>query len=229
MIQFSVSCLTAVRRKGKLFGVAMWERCCRAHCARALWECQPGLAETKSVFDSQWSSCSGVAARSVQFLQRRGSRAARLQLGELHHPPHNCCKSPRMGLLLLPPSAPQQYPGLVFLCWASPAPADPEVDVASNPLCPSGSGGLWVLAWCSFRVLSRSFVLDILMQNIRWFPPASPHTVLFQSIKMCWGAFNFLLGFWASLGTHSRWCLQILCCHHERDKTSSSEIKEILI
>lgn len=63
------------------------------------------------------------------------------------------------------PQHPSSYPGLDFLCWASPAPAAP-----SNHLCPYGSGGSgpWP-AHSGFIaiVLSCSFVLDISMYSFK--------------------------------------------------------------
>lgn len=147
MIQFSVCCFTAVRSKGKRFGVA--EHVVLGHSGNGSqgWQRQNlDLAHT-------WSSCSGVAARSVQSLQRGGSRAPRWQLGDLHHPAHNC-RCPRMGLLLLPPSAPQQLPRfgfslLSFTCTSS----------SIKPSVPIWLWGLWAMA-CSFRVHCHSPVLQ---------------------------------------------------------------------
>lgn len=145
MIQFSVCCLTAVRRKASKWLV--WESCCRAGGARALWELQPGLAETRPGFGSHTELLLWGASRIPAVPSAGRLQGIQVKLGEPHLPLQNC-RCARTRLLLLPPSVPSRTnPGLVFLCWASPAPADPEVGVTSNHLCPYGSLGLCTLAW----------------------------------------------------------------------------------
>lgn len=153
MIQFSVCCLTAVRSKESSL---VWESCCRevvlGHPGSSSWGWQRqslGLAHTQS-------SCPGVAAGSMQSLQQGGSR---WQPGELHHPPHNC-RCARTGLLLLPPSAPQQYQVWFFsveLHLHQQIQKWMWLQTICAPMALWGSG-----SWpgCSFRVPCHSPVLQ---------------------------------------------------------------------
>lgn len=138
------------------------------------------------------------------------------------------CAPTRTGHLLLPPCTARFV--WLLLCCASPGARGKEVDVTSNHRAWTALWGLTLVegpSGAGVPIARVTLVLTIF--NVKMASGCPSRILLTSSSKMCWGAYNFLLGFWASLRTNSRWRLQILCCNHERQKTSCSEIKEILI
>lgn len=148
MIQFSVCCLTAVRRKAERFGAAMQESCCRAGCAQALWE----LGCTDKFRDKIWvwltprallwggsRICAVPSVRRLQGVQVTAWGAPPstpwLPLGVLGL--GSCCCLPQH------PSSTQVWIVSVELHCTSRSRSGCHL----NHLCLWGSVGLWTLGW----------------------------------------------------------------------------------
>lgn len=170
-IQFSVCCLTALRSKGKHFGVGELLQ-------SRLWSGTPG-APAGAGRDKVWVWLTH-GAPALGWLQGT-------QVTAWGAPPSpHTCSCAGTGLLLLPPSAPQQYQVWLFsleLHLHQQIQKWMLVQTICAPVALRGSG-----PWpgCSVRVHCHSPVLQFctgyLMQNIRFVLkaiPPSPHTVLF--------------------------------------------------
>lgn len=157
MIQFSVCCLTAVRRKEKRFCEAAGETCCRAGhthgrsgSASRGWQRQDlgSLGHGAPGLGWQQDQCGPISR--VAFEQADDSPGCSTMLVR---------QASKDGVLA---AASPQYPNLLdfFLSCTSPGPTGKEVDVTSNHPCSCGSVGLQSLGPCQGALMLKGSHFD---------------------------------------------------------------------